>query len=105
MTSFDHDHEEDEGYLAAGSGQSLSANPYPRGTIRYGHWRSGWHIKRAEAFKNEEEGYQAACNGQSLSENPHPRGTIRYQQWRSSWHLKQAETQRSIRLAARHITA
>jgi hypothetical protein len=28
MFSFDHDTEEDEGYLAAGSGQSLSANPY-----------------------------------------------------------------------------
>jgi len=39
---------EDEGYQAAGSGQSLSENPYPRGTIRYAEWRSGWHLKRAE---------------------------------------------------------
>jgi len=37
---------EDEGYQAAGAGQSLSENPYPRGTIRYEQWRSGWHIKR-----------------------------------------------------------
>jgi ribosome modulation factor len=103
MTLFDHDTEEDEGYLAAVNGLSLSENPYPRGTIRYQHWRSGWHIRRAETFKNEDEGYQAACNGLSLSENPHPRGTIRYQQWRSSWQLKQAEIQRSIRLATRHV--
>jgi hypothetical protein len=48
MFSFDHDTEEDEGYLAAGSGQSLSENPHPRGTIRYQQWRSSWQLKQAE---------------------------------------------------------
>jgi hypothetical protein len=103
MMSFAHDKEEDEGYLAADSGQSLSQNPYPCGTIRYEHWRSGWQIKRAETLTKDDEGYQAACNGQRLSENPHPRGTIRYEQWRSSWQIKQAQIQRAERLAARRV--
>lgn len=105
MTSFDYDKEEDEGYLAAGSGQTLFENPYPRGTLRYEQWRSGWHTKRTEILilKNEDEGYLAAGDGQGLSENPHPPGTIRYEQWRSSWHVKRAEVQRSTRLATRHI--
>jgi ribosome modulation factor len=102
MTSFDHDKEEDEGYLAAGDGKSLSENPHPRGTIRYAEWRSGWHIRHAETLKKEDDGYQAAGDGKSLSENPYPRGTIRYAEWRSGWHIKRAEIQRSIRLAARY---
>jgi hypothetical protein len=40
--------EEDEGYLAAETGLRLSENPHPYGTIRYDHWRRGWHIKNDE---------------------------------------------------------
>ena len=38
--------EEDEGYLAAEAGRSLSENIYPVGTIRFEHWRRGWRIKK-----------------------------------------------------------
>jgi hypothetical protein len=89
--------EEDEGYLAAEAGQRLVDNPYPRGTIRYEHWRQGWHIKRDEVHKEEDEGYLAAEAGQGLSDNPHPPGTIRYEQWRRSWQIKTDETPRAIR--------
>lgn len=40
--------EEDEGYLAAEAGKSQSDNPYPPGTLRYEHWRDGWHSRVAE---------------------------------------------------------
>ena len=48
-TAFNPHKEEDEGYLAAEAGKSLSDNPYPRGTIRYEHWRHGWRSKHDEA--------------------------------------------------------
>ena len=47
-TSSNPHKEEDEGYLAAEAGQRLSDNPYPRGTLRYNHWRRGWCIKHNE---------------------------------------------------------
>lgn len=90
--------EEDEGYLAAEAGQKLSENPYPRGTIRYDHWRRGWHIKSDETHGEEHDGYLAAETGQRLSDNPYPRRTIRYEQWSRGWHIKHDETQRAIRL-------
>jgi hypothetical protein len=37
--------QEDEGYLAAEAGKSLTENPYPPGTLRYDDWRRGWCIK------------------------------------------------------------
>jgi ribosome modulation factor len=91
--------EEDEGYLTAETGRSLSENPYPRGTIRYEEWRRGWQIKRDETKREGDEGYLAAGNGQSLSENPYPRGTIRYEEWRCGWQAKRDEIQRAVRLA------
>jgi hypothetical protein len=48
VTSFNPHKEEDEGYLSAEAGQSLSENPYPGGTIRHEQWRRGWHIKSDE---------------------------------------------------------
>jgi ribosome modulation factor len=91
--------EEDEGYLAAEAGRSLTDNPYPRGTIRYEEWRRGWQTRRDQAERQLDEGYLAATNGQSLSDNPHPRGTIRYQEWRHAWQLKHDEIHRGARLA------
>jgi hypothetical protein len=90
--------EEDEGYLAAEAGQNLSANPYPRGTIRYEEWMRGWQAKIDEIRGDKSEGYMAAAAGQSLAQNPHPRGTIRFAEWRSGWQIKNAENQRGMRL-------
>lgn len=98
VTSCNPHKEEDEGYLAAETGQSLSRNPYPRRTIRYEQWRRGWQIKSDETRRDKGEGYQAAEAGQSLSQNPYPRGTIRYAEWRSGWQVKSDESQRAIRL-------
>jgi hypothetical protein len=90
--------QEDEGYLAAEAGRSVSSNPYPRGTIRHAEWMRGWQIKTNETQGGKSEGYLAAEGGQGLSENPHPRGTIRYLEWRSDWQIKTAENQRALRL-------
>jgi len=90
--------EEDEGYLAAESGQNLSSNPYPRGTIRYEEWMRGWQIKIDETRGEKGEGYVAAEAGKSLSQNPHPRGTIRYSEWRRGWQVKSSESLRNVRL-------
>ena len=98
MTSFNPYQEEDDGYLAAKTGQGLSENPYPRGTIRYKQWRQGWHIKCNEIHNREDEGYLAADAGQSVSENPHPAGTIRYERWRQGWHIRHDEIRRVARL-------
>jgi ribosome modulation factor len=97
--------EEDEGYLAAEAGLSLSANPYPMGTIRYSEWTRGWRIKNDEAEGNRDEGYLAAAAGLSLSQNPHCRGTIRYAEWIRGWRIKSAEDQRARRLGRTHSTA
>jgi hypothetical protein len=97
-TSCNPHKEEDEGYLAAESGQLVSRNPYPRGTIRYEEWRRGWQIKTDESRSDKGEGYLAAEAGQKISQNPYPRGTIRYAEWRSAWQVKKDETQRAIRL-------
>src|SRR5580704_19628481 len=98
VTSCDPHKEEDEGYLAAESGVRLTANPYPRGTIRHDEWRRGWHIKRDGNLLVNHDGYLAAEAGKSLAENPHPRGTLRFDQWRRSWRLKQDEVSRAMRL-------
>ncbi len=98
VNSCDPHKEEDEGYLAAESGQGISRNPYPRGTIRYEEWVRGWQIKADEARLREGEGYLAAEAGQSLARNPHPRGTIRHAEWRTGWQIKNAERQRTMRL-------
>lgn len=90
--------EEDQGYQAAEAGQRLSENPYPRGTLRYDHWRRGWQIKSDEAHREEHDGYLAVAAGQRLSDNPHPRGTIRYEQWRRGWHIRTDEAHRAARL-------
>ncbi|HEY0184886.1 MAG TPA: hypothetical protein VGC09_18955 [Rhodopila sp.] len=92
--------EEDEGYLAAESGLSPAANPYPCGTIRYEEWRRGWLCKREATESKDNDGYLAAEAGRSLSENPYPPGTIRYEQWRRGWHVRHDESQRALRLAA-----
>jgi hypothetical protein len=97
-TSFNPHKEEDEGYLAAESGQHLSGNPYPRGTIRYEEWRRGWHHKNNEIKKQEGEGYLAAEAGQSLTANPYPKGTIRFADWRRGWQTKSDERRRAVRL-------
>jgi hypothetical protein len=90
--------EEDEGYLAAETGNALSDNPYPRGTIRFEEWRRGWQIKRNQAHTEESEGYKAAEAGLQLSENPHPKATIRYQEWKRGWQTRHGELQRAARL-------
>jgi hypothetical protein len=99
--------EEDEGYLAAEAGRSLSDNIYPVGTIRFEHWRRGWRIKNDEIQRTvklgwgegqEDEGYLAAEAGQSLAENPYPSGTLRHDDWRRGWCLKSHEVQRAMRL-------
>jgi hypothetical protein len=90
--------EEDEGYLAAEAGQAASANPYPRGTIRYEEWCRGWQIKANETRLGDNAGYLAADAGRSLSENPHPRGTIRFAEWRDGWQTKTGERLRALRL-------
>jgi hypothetical protein len=89
--------EEDEGYFAAETGQGLSENPYPRGTIRHDHWRRGWQIKCNETHKEEHEGYLASETGHTLLENPYSRGTIRFDQWQRGWHVKNDEAQRVVR--------
>jgi hypothetical protein len=101
VTSFNPHKEEDEGYLAAETGRTLTENPYPRGTIRYDEWRRGWQIKRDEAMREGNEGYLAAEANKSLSDNPHPRGTIRYEEWRCGWQIKSDKAQRAIRLAGK----
>jgi hypothetical protein len=97
VNSCNPDKEQDEGYWAAEAGQSLSRNPYPRGTIRHEEWVRGWQIKINETRIEKGEGYLAAEAGKSLSENPHPRGTIRFSEWRSSWLIKTAESRRAAR--------
>jgi hypothetical protein len=99
MTSNNLHKEEDEGYLAAEAGRGASENPYPRGTIRFEQWRSGWQIRRNETQSKTNEGYVAAVAERSLSANPHPRGTIRYEEWRVGWQIRQGETERALRLA------
>jgi len=89
---------EDEGYLAAESGLGISANPYPRGTIRFEEWACGWQSKANERRRGNGEGYLAADAGMTLAQNPHPRGTIRYAEWRTDWQIKNAERQRALRL-------
>jgi ribosome modulation factor len=101
-TPFNPHKEEDEGYLAAEAGRSVSENPYPRGTIRYEEWRRGWQVKRDETLREGDEGYLAAESGQNLSDNPYPRGTIRYEEWRCGWQVKRDEIQRAVRLAENH---
>jgi hypothetical protein len=98
LSSCNLHNEEDEGYLAAEAGQSLSRNPYPRGTIRFEEWVRGWQIKTDETRGLKGEGYLAAEAGQGLSENPHPRGTIRHAEWRNGWQTKRSESQRAVRL-------
>lgn len=90
--------EEDEGYLAAEAGLTVSSNPYPRGTIRYEEWARGWQVQVDESRREKDEGYLAAESGKNLADNPHPRGTIRYSEWRKGWHVRTAETQRAMRL-------
>jgi hypothetical protein len=90
--------EEDEGYLAAESGQTRSANPYPRGTIRFEEWLRGWQVKTDESRRDKGEGYIAAEAGLTLSQNPYPRGTIRFAEWRTGWQIKADERQRALRL-------
>jgi hypothetical protein len=99
--------EEDEGYLAAEAGRGLCGNIYPRGAIRFEHWRRGWRIKNDEAKRaiklgrgegKDDEGYRAAEAGHSLAENPYPSGTIRHDHWRRGWSIKSHEVQRSARL-------
>jgi hypothetical protein len=97
-TAFNPHKEEDEGYLAAKSGLSLSENPYPKGTIRYRHWRSGWQIRYDETKRAENEGYQGAGRGLRADENPHPPGTIRYDEWQRGWQAGSNEAQRALRL-------
>ena len=107
VTSSDSHKEEDEGYLAAEAGRSLSDNLYPSGTIRHEHWCRGWRIRNDETQRairlgngtgQDDEGYRAAEAGQRLLENPYPCGTIRHDDWRRGWHIKNDETQRAIRL-------
>ena len=107
VTPFNPHKEEDEGYLAAEAGRSLSENIYPVGTIRFEHWRRGWRIKKDEIRRivklgrgegQEDEGYLAAEAGRSLGENPYPSGTLRHDDWRRGWCLKTQEVQRAMRL-------
>jgi hypothetical protein len=111
-TPFNPFKEEDEGYLAAEAGQSISANLYPCGTIRHEDWRRGWRIKSDETQRakglnrgnrQEDEGYLAAETGRSLLENPYPYGTIRHEDWRRGWGIKNDETQRAKRLNGRQL--
>jgi hypothetical protein len=98
VTACDPHKEEDEGYLAAETGQVLARNPYPKGTIRFAQWRRGWQIRTDESRREKGEGYLAAEAGKPLSQNPYPRGTIRYAEWRSDWQIKSDERQRATRL-------
>jgi hypothetical protein len=34
--------------LAAEAGLRLAQNPYPKGTIRFAEWRTGWQLKTDE---------------------------------------------------------
>ena len=99
--------EEDEGYLAAEAGRSLSENIYPVGTIRFEHWRRGWRIKNDEIQRivklgkgegQDDEGYLAAEDGQNMAQNPYPAGTLRHDDWRRGWCLKSQEVERAMRL-------
>jgi hypothetical protein len=103
ITSSNPHKEEDEGYLAAQSGQGLSQNPYPRGTIRYEQWKRGWCIRRDKTQKEWNEGCIAAEGGQKLSQNPYPRGTIRYEQWRHGWHITRDGSRHASRLVDNDI--
>ncbi len=105
--SFNPHKEEDEGYLAAEAGKTLTDNVYPCGTIRHEDWRRGWQIRRNERQRairlgsengQEDEGYLAADAGQSCSANPYPYGTIRFEDWRRGWTIKNDELQRAKRL-------
>jgi hypothetical protein len=106
-TSCNPHKEEDEGYLAAEAGLSLSENRYPCGTIRHDDWQRGWRIKNDELRRainfgegkgKDDEGYLAAAAGQSLLDNPYPSGTIRHDDWRRGWNVKHDATLRAIRL-------
>ena len=99
VTAFNPHKEEDEGYMAAGTGQSLSENPYPRGTIRFEEWRRGWQTRHDAIRMEGGDGYLAAQAGQALSENPFPRGTIRFEEWRCGWQTRHDEMRRAQRLA------
>jgi hypothetical protein len=108
VTSCNPHKEEDEGYLAAEAGQSLSDNLYPCGTIRHEHWRRGWRIRTEEARRRvklgsgngqEDEGHRAAEAGQRVSENPYPNGTIRHDDWLRGWRVKNDEAGRAVRLS------
>jgi hypothetical protein len=90
--------EEDEGYLAAEAGLTLSRNPYPRGTIRFEEWGRGWQIRAYETRLEKGEGYLAAEAGQPVSRNPYPRGTIRFAEWRAGWQSRTDARNRAIRL-------
>jgi hypothetical protein len=90
--------EEDEGYVAAEQGRDVSANPYPKGTIRHKEWRVGWQSRHDNQRERDNDGFRAAEAGVPLTENPHPRGTIRYDQWRRGWQIKNADIQRCQRL-------
>jgi hypothetical protein len=106
-TTYDPHKEEDEGYLAAAAGRTLSENTYPFGTIRHEHWRRGWRIRSEETRRGvklglgqgqDDEGYMAAERGVSVGENPYPAGTLRYDDWRRGWRIKSDQMQRALRL-------
>jgi ribosome modulation factor len=107
VTSFNPHKEEDEGYLAAEAGQSLSDNIYPCGTIRHEHWRAGWRVKTEEARRSvrlgsgqgqDDEGYLASAAGLSVFANPYPGGTIRHDDWLRGWRIRRDEHARATRL-------
>jgi len=98
VAGHDPDREEDEGYLAAQAGLAAEQNPYPSGTLRFDHWRRGWHIANMEARIDQEHPGITIKSNAMLTDNPHPRGTIRYEEWRDVWHVKQAKARRARRL-------
>jgi hypothetical protein len=90
--------EEDEGYVAARGGLSLTDNPYPPGTIRNKEWRTGWLIGRSDTGTGRNDGPREMEHGGSPADNPYPRGTIRHRQWRLNWHARRRENERDVRL-------